>query len=101
MLNFINSSIKLPFRLTCTVMILAGLGATACHRGAAIAENAVDAGDDKVAAEKIAEGDRLYEGREELPGNLRAQLFMLATILRTTMRPKKCLGLASILQKLP
>ncbi len=42
------------------------LGAFACQSSAPAQESAVDAGDEKVAAEKIAEAERLYEGRDDM-----------------------------------
>ena len=42
------------------------LSSTACHKEVAVAPNAVDSGDEKIATAKIAEGDQLYEGRENM-----------------------------------
>lgn len=38
----------------------------ACHKEAPVAQNAIDKGDEKIAAAKISEGDRLYEEREDM-----------------------------------
>ena len=47
-------------------LIMCFLSSTACHKEVAVAPNAVDSGDEKIAAAKIAEGDQLYEGREDI-----------------------------------
>ena len=57
-----NSKIVLA---SCGVLILVGLS-SACHRESSIASNSVDSGDEKVATAKIAEADKLYEGREDM-----------------------------------
>ena len=49
-----------------SALIVCFLFGAACHKEVAVAPNAVDSGDEKIAAAKIAEGDQLYEGREDL-----------------------------------
>lgn len=55
---------------TTRLLMLGGLTAAflsiGCHRDAPVAPNAVDAGDEKIALAKIAEADKLYEGREDM-----------------------------------
>ena len=62
----LNSSVKLK-----NVILGSGITAclflvAACHKDVAVAPNAVDSGDEKIAATKVAEGDQLYEGRENM-----------------------------------
>ena len=44
-------------------VVLSGLG---CDRGAVVTGPSIDSGDAKMAAERIAEADTLYEGREDM-----------------------------------
>jgi tetratricopeptide (TPR) repeat protein len=58
-------------RKTKVAVLLAGVLATVfvaigCHKEAAVAPNAVDSGDEKIAMQKIAEADKLYEAREDI-----------------------------------
>lgn len=47
--------------------VIAGLAiAAGCHKEVSIAPNAIDPGDEKIAAAKIAEGDQLYQNREDM-----------------------------------
>jgi len=39
---------------------------SACRKAPTVAPNAIDSGDEKIATAKISEGDRLYEGREDM-----------------------------------
>ena len=42
------------------------LAAGGCNKEPQVAPNTIDSGDEKIAVAKIAEGDRLYEGREDM-----------------------------------
>jgi Tfp pilus assembly protein PilF len=60
------------YSVKCSVFALVGfvfavlMTASACNNETPATPNAVDAGDEKIAAAKITEGDRLYEGREDI-----------------------------------
>jgi len=54
------------FVLLGSVLVSMILGGVACNGGGSPAPPAVDNGDAKMAAERIAEADTLYEGREDL-----------------------------------
>src|SRR4030095_2250311 len=40
--------------------------ASGCHKAPTVAQNAIDSGDEKIAAAKLAEGDSLYDAREDM-----------------------------------
>jgi tetratricopeptide (TPR) repeat protein len=61
-----KDSTKMKIVLLGSGLIVCFLFASACHKEVAVAPNAVDSGDEKIAAAKIAEGDHLYEGREDM-----------------------------------
>jgi tetratricopeptide (TPR) repeat protein len=63
MINLRKSGKKLRLMVAVTATILGGV---ACDNGASEGPPKVDMGDAKVAAERIAEADKLYEGREDL-----------------------------------
>lgn len=63
MINLRKSGKNLCFITVASVMILGGL---ACNHRAADSTATVDAGDAKAAADRIAEAETLYDGREEL-----------------------------------
>jgi len=66
MVKMQNSSVKMrTLGLMAAVLTLVFV-ATSCHKDAPVAPNAVDAGDEKAATEKIAEADKLYEARDDI-----------------------------------
>jgi len=62
-----NHSAKMKILVFGLVVGACLFAASGCRKEAAIAPNAVDSGDEKMATAKIAEADRLYEGREDMP----------------------------------
>ena len=66
MRNLSISSVKMRIAGFTTVLAMTLISATGCHREAPVAANAVDPGDEKIALAQIKEGDRLYEGREDM-----------------------------------
>ncbi len=57
---------KLQFILTSAGLVAGLLCMTACQKEVPAALNTVDSGDEKIAAARIAEGDQLYEAREDM-----------------------------------
>jgi len=66
MRNSSNSLAKLQITGVTSVLALALFSAAGCHKEVAVSPNAVDPGDEKIALAQIKEGDRLYEGREDM-----------------------------------
>ena len=60
-MNF--SSAKSTTMLLIVGGVIAAFLSIGCRKDAPVAPNAVDAGDEKIALAKIAEADKLYEGR--------------------------------------
>src|SRR5215211_5080330 len=63
MINLRKSAEKVRLAMVTTAMVL---GAIACNRSASESGPKIDMGDAKVAADKIAEAEALYDGREDL-----------------------------------
>lgn len=63
MINLSKSGEKLRLMVVVTATVLGGLS---CDNGASDSPPKIDMGDAKVAAERVAEADKLYEGREDL-----------------------------------
>lgn len=63
MRNLRKSGKKLQLIVVASVLVLGGL---ACNRGASESTSKVDMGDAKVAADRIAEAEALYDAREDL-----------------------------------
>ncbi|HJX93160.1 MAG TPA: TRAP transporter TatT component family protein [Pyrinomonadaceae bacterium] len=61
-----NYSAKLRIVIASSGIVTCLFLASACHKAPTVAQNAIDSGDEKTAVAKIAEGDRLYEGREDM-----------------------------------
>lgn len=61
-----NSSAKFKFLAVLLSTAVTAFLSIACHKDAPVAPNTVDAGDEKIAAAKIAEAEPLYEGREDM-----------------------------------
>ena len=61
-----NYSAKLRFVVLSASVIGCLFSTVGCRKEASPPQNAVDSGDEKIAAAKIAEADRLYEGREDM-----------------------------------
>jgi tetratricopeptide (TPR) repeat protein len=59
-------STKLRIVIASSGIVACLFSASACRKAPTVAPNAIDSGDEKVAVAKIAEGDRLYEGREDM-----------------------------------
>ncbi|HSB27108.1 MAG TPA: TRAP transporter TatT component family protein [Pyrinomonadaceae bacterium] len=57
-------NLRVVLAIAATVGVL--LSAASCRREQSVAPNAIDSGDEKVAIAKIAEGDQLYAGREDM-----------------------------------
>jgi len=57
---------KLRFLVTVSICLALAFGGSACHRGATSSQLASDGSDARAAAERIAESDTLYAGREDL-----------------------------------
>ncbi|SRR6266496_1001922 len=57
-------------------VVLMTIAVTSCRKGAAAADVAIDMGDEKVAAENIAQAQPLYDGREDL-SKIRGALALL------------------------
>jgi len=60
------SSAKSKTRLLIVCSLAAAFWSTGCRKEVPVAPNAVDSGDEKIALAKIAEADKLYEGREDM-----------------------------------
>jgi len=61
-----KSSVKVKETVLSAITLLCLFCSVSCRKEVAVSQNAVDSGDEKAAAEKILEGDRLYEGREDM-----------------------------------
>jgi tetratricopeptide (TPR) repeat protein len=61
-----NYSAKLRFVVLGSSVVACLFGMVGCHKEASPLPNAVDSGDEKIAAAKTAEADQLYQGREDL-----------------------------------
>jgi tetratricopeptide (TPR) repeat protein len=66
MANKRNSSAKMRIGVSIAAALATVLLAMGCHKEAAVAPNAIDAGDEKIATEKIAAAEKLYEAREDI-----------------------------------
>ena len=60
------SSVKFKTLVLIVGALAAAFLSIGCHKDAPIAPNTVDSGDEKIAVAKIAEADKLYEGREDM-----------------------------------
>jgi tetratricopeptide (TPR) repeat protein len=61
-----NYSAKLRFMVLSSSVIACLLPAVGCQKEVSVPQNAVDSGDEKIAAAKIIEADQLYQGREDM-----------------------------------
>jgi len=61
-----NTSVKSKKTVLSVVTFVCLFWAVSCRKEAAVSPGTVDSGDEKIAAEKIVEGDRLYDGREDM-----------------------------------
>lgn len=57
---------KWRFAVIATALISVVFGGLACDQGAPASPNGVDSGDAKMAADRLAEAETLYEGREDI-----------------------------------
>src|SRR5258705_11990340 len=66
MRDLMKTPIKPKIFALFSVLVIVGLVGSSCQKTAPAHESSVDLGDEKIAAEKISEAERLYDGRQDM-----------------------------------
>src|SRR5258705_2871981 len=66
MRDLMKTPIKPQMFILFSALFIVALIGSSCQKTAPAHESSVDLGDEKIAAEKIAEAERLYEGRDDM-----------------------------------